>query len=286
MNSTEVQCFLASAETLSFSRAAEQLFLTRQAVSRKILQLEEELGTRLFDRSGQGLTLTAQGEACFAFFKTTMVKWDQLQSCLAGGRETALQVASPEGILLPTAVQDALFTAGDQFQTEICIHAYDVHDLPQLAADEEYPVIFTYGNPALSAFQAYRQVPVGTLGMVLASSRRLLPQAQDPAAFADYPVSTWLRRNQTPEDARNRCVESCRRFGFPCRQVRVFPNRATARTEIEAGRCVGVCTELDRFTFSPSIRTLPLAGTSTLVCLCQKDSQTPLTRSILRSLAG
>ncbi|MFI1156098.1 LysR family transcriptional regulator [Streptomyces sioyaensis] len=57
------RCFLAIAETLSITRAAERLHLTQPAVSRTLRQLEQELGIRLVDRSTHHLALTPEGRA-------------------------------------------------------------------------------------------------------------------------------------------------------------------------------------------------------------------------------
>src|SRR6185503_13896504 len=48
-----LQVFDAAARHLSYSRAAEDLFLTQSAVSHQIKALEAELGTRMF-RQGRG----------------------------------------------------------------------------------------------------------------------------------------------------------------------------------------------------------------------------------------
>lgn len=46
-----VRCLLASARYGSFTKAAEELYMTRQAVSQQIAALERELGAKLFDRT-------------------------------------------------------------------------------------------------------------------------------------------------------------------------------------------------------------------------------------------
>lgn len=63
MDIATLQAFLAVAETGSFSRAAEQIFLTQPAISKRIATLETELGTRLFDRIGRRVQLSPAGEA-------------------------------------------------------------------------------------------------------------------------------------------------------------------------------------------------------------------------------
>ena len=58
----QLQAFLTTVETGSFSAAARRLGLTPAAVSRNIAQLETNLGIRLFQRSTRRLTLTEAGE--------------------------------------------------------------------------------------------------------------------------------------------------------------------------------------------------------------------------------
>lgn len=58
-----LQYFIASAEEGSFSAAARKLEVTIPAVAKMVTSLERDLGLALFERSAQGLTLTAAGEA-------------------------------------------------------------------------------------------------------------------------------------------------------------------------------------------------------------------------------
>ena len=57
----QLKTFLAVAENLSFTRAAESLFLTQSAVSHQIADLERALGVELFVRHGRTIELTAAG---------------------------------------------------------------------------------------------------------------------------------------------------------------------------------------------------------------------------------
>ena len=61
MESFRLKVFRVAAEELSFTHAAEKLFLTQPAVTMQIKNLEDELQLRLFDRTGQRLALTPAG---------------------------------------------------------------------------------------------------------------------------------------------------------------------------------------------------------------------------------
>ncbi len=62
MDIPSLQAFVSVAETGSFSRASEQLYITQPAVSKRIAALESELDTALFDRIGRQISLTESGQ--------------------------------------------------------------------------------------------------------------------------------------------------------------------------------------------------------------------------------
>lgn len=61
MNTVQLECFLAVADSLSFARAAEKLHITQPAVTHQINSLETELSTRLFTRTTRTVELTPSG---------------------------------------------------------------------------------------------------------------------------------------------------------------------------------------------------------------------------------
>lgn len=61
MDTENLRAFVAVAHTGSFSQAAESLFLTQPAVSKRIATLEQRLEASLFDRIGRNVSLTEAG---------------------------------------------------------------------------------------------------------------------------------------------------------------------------------------------------------------------------------
>jgi DNA-binding transcriptional LysR family regulator len=59
----QLRVFVAVAEDLNFTRAAERLHLAQQAVSKSVRQLERELGVDLLERTTREVRLTAAGTA-------------------------------------------------------------------------------------------------------------------------------------------------------------------------------------------------------------------------------
>jgi LysR family transcriptional regulator, transcriptional activator of the cysJI operon len=67
MENFRLKVFRAVAEHLNFRKAAEHLFLTQPAVTLQIKALENDLGARLFDRTGGHIFLTAQGSVLLRY---------------------------------------------------------------------------------------------------------------------------------------------------------------------------------------------------------------------------
>lgn len=59
----QIRYVCAIADTGSFSRAAEQCQVAQPSLSQQVLKLEDDLGTRLFDRLGRSIQLTEAGQA-------------------------------------------------------------------------------------------------------------------------------------------------------------------------------------------------------------------------------
>lgn len=57
----QVRAFTVTAERLHFGQAAAELFLTQQALSKRVARLEDALGRKLFERTGHGVELTDAG---------------------------------------------------------------------------------------------------------------------------------------------------------------------------------------------------------------------------------
>ena len=61
----QLECFIAVAEELNFSAAAQRLFTTQPAVTYQINTLEKETGLHLFDRTTRRTKLTAAGQSFY-----------------------------------------------------------------------------------------------------------------------------------------------------------------------------------------------------------------------------
>lgn len=80
MADRRLQVFHAVAKHLSFTRAADALFMTQPAVTFQIKQLEEQYGTRLFERRYGSISLTPAGEILLEFAQRIIALSDEMDT--------------------------------------------------------------------------------------------------------------------------------------------------------------------------------------------------------------
>ena len=83
MDNAQLKAFVAVADSQSFSRAADQLHLTQPAVSKRIGNLEAELGQRLFDRVGHAVHLTPAGQTLLPRARRLLQDMDDASTALS-----------------------------------------------------------------------------------------------------------------------------------------------------------------------------------------------------------
>ncbi|MBQ0864955.1 LysR substrate-binding domain-containing protein [Streptomyces smyrnaeus] len=91
----DLRYFVAVAEELHFTRAAERLFVSQPALSKQIRMLERTLGTPLFERDRRSVTLTRAGAVLLPYAQRGLAEWQ-------AGRDAveAVKAAQQAGLLI------------------------------------------------------------------------------------------------------------------------------------------------------------------------------------------
>jgi DNA-binding transcriptional LysR family regulator len=179
---SDLQYFLATAQTGSLHAAARRLALRHSTLSRRMTRLERELGTVLFQRGGRGSVLTPRGEARFRYLAGIGLQID------AASRD-----AAEESVEMRGSVRVA--TAG------IFANAFLAQHLPELAAAQPQLEV------VLLVDTAFADLADGSVDLAV----RLLPEGRPPAAqdvrakrvgyfaFALYASKDYLLRHPPQE---------------------------------------------------------------------------------------
>src|SRR5260370_9252687 len=79
----QLKIFETVARRLSFSRAAEELYLTQPAVSTQVKQLEEHAGLPLFEQLGKKIYLTAAGIEMLHYSRAIIEQFREAEEAMA-----------------------------------------------------------------------------------------------------------------------------------------------------------------------------------------------------------
>lgn len=135
LSSVQIESFLALARELNFSRAAESLHITQPALTKRIQNLEEQLGRALFLRLRGGLELTESGRILQRHASSISLQERELLDSLIGSRDgiagffrLASFSSALRSVLLPALGN--LLRANPNLTCQFSkVEVHDLHDL-------------------------------------------------------------------------------------------------------------------------------------------------------------
>ena len=96
MDTLQLKLFLSLAQTLSFTKSANEYFMTQPTVSNHIKALEENLGVRLFYRDSRSVSLTEEGKEFLGYANqmiTLQIAAENRLRNISGGRRGYIHIA-------------------------------------------------------------------------------------------------------------------------------------------------------------------------------------------------
>ena len=276
MNTTQIKCFMTLAETLNFTKAAAQLFISQPGLSRQIVSLERELNTLLFIRDRHNVRLTP---AAAVLVKELAHFEDQLE--IGQGYSGTLTL----GLLGGQFVSEKLTTRVMEF----------------MRANPHIDLIFRQGSfRDLRTWLNEGEIDIAvTLDFDVAAMEGVItsPFYEDSTVFAiSKHTKTGRKRTIKMEDLADETLiiispDDCRagyelvhaflkRNPLKYSDIRYAPNLATVMMWIEAGLGFGLVNHTSNIVASSSIRLLeniPLsAGNNANTCFVWKaDNYNP-----------
>jgi DNA-binding transcriptional LysR family regulator len=183
--------FVAAAEEGSFQSAASRLNIVPSAFSRRISDLESELGVRLFERLHQGVRLTPAGEQLLVDAVEILARIDQVRRSIKLFNQTervTLRVGFNSGSMLQPAVVKSLQQFKEQFPR------VDLALFPMLS--EEQHAALLQGN--IDAGFAYDYGDTAGLEMLELVSDELVLAINENNELAAEPVLTLEKTRPHP----------------------------------------------------------------------------------------
>jgi DNA-binding transcriptional LysR family regulator len=247
------------AKERNFSRAAANLHVAQQAVSRQVKLVEEALGVQLFERTHRGVELTAAGEAFVEEAQRALNAADRVASqtqAAARGQTGALRLAYTLSTVYET-LPAVIAAAAAEPELNVSTREIFAEDLERLLSNERVDVALA---PHVGHRSGLEQHPVRREPLVaaVAANHPLAPQPSIPvAALAEQTIELWPEFMAPGYFAA--VVAACRGAGFePLLDEHAAGSMVWGN--IAGGRGVGLVVGSLRYQLPRGIALVPLAA--------------------------
>jgi DNA-binding transcriptional LysR family regulator len=230
----------------SIRKAAERLRIAPSAIDRQILQLEEQLGTPLFERLPHGLRLTTAGEMLVDAIRRWRRDFDRVRSQiddLQGLRRGEVCVAIVEGAT--EFFSKSLITFRQRYPgIAFRIRVAGAPAVADLVLNGEAEIGLTFNPPETHTLRVERTL-IYQLGMVVPPSHPLASRGEISLAEAsDHPLvipDETISLRAVLDHAWARSVGGVPRFAVMASSI------GCIKSLVKAGRGLGALTALDAF---------------------------------------
>ena len=286
MEYKKISYFITVAETLSFTRAAERLFVSQQTITKQIAQLEEELGVKLLERTTRSVSLTPIGKLCYEKFSVINAEIDdavaQIKQATA---QRAQQISvgffssfSSDGIIRP--IMDKLRdTAPD---VVFNVQMYDLYELQEKLFEGDIDICITTSNK----WRMWKDVTVKQrisepFYIVLSSSHPLAKKSA--LTDEDLKSETFFR-------IKNAGAMSAGTAEPPmaCKDIEYVDNFSTLKMRLDLGQGYSALTRVFEGAYDPRFVYFPMPPgkqyRSEVICAFRSDDSNPLILSLASAL--
>lgn len=291
MNLLQIHYFLAAADCLSFTQAADLLYITQPALSRQITAIEKELNLQLFVRTSRAVRLTPAGQALYEELRPVYHGY-QRAVARAKAAQQGLSGRLNIGVLDGTRVDELLPPVLEAFSraypyVELSLSYHSFNTLASMLYDGGLDLALTlYFDVQGREKLRFRVLEEGRDHIVLLRSH--------PLALRES-VRLWELRDETfiIVDYHDSAVsprlilDACRGQGFTPR-VRFSPSIQTSMLWVQAGLGLAMLDSHNILRCDPHIKFLDVEQVSdpSLTAAWHQDSINPALPAFLEILPG
>ena len=264
----ELECFVAVAEELSFSKAARRLNLSQPPLSRQLQSLEGKLSARLLDRNTRVVSLTGAGRLFLDDARSILARLDASSSAIrrvSEGEVKRLRIAFVGALL-----DDALVKQLQAFRArhlDCQLHMMDMPPAEQWQALKSGEVDGAFVGVAPTKLDKKLGIVIWKrepLNVVLPENHRLVPCAE--IKLAELKSESWVMVSRAAAPAfRDHVKDLCAGVRFQPLVVQESDRVAAVLTMIAAGQGISVLPAGLSRLLTTGVVFKPLAGSKAML---------------------
>jgi len=272
----ELECFIAVAEELSFTRAAKRLNLAQPPLSRHIRALEEKINATLFIREPRNVSLTSAGSI---FYEETrniprrLERAGEIAKRFAAGEIARLRLGFVSAVMNDELIEIIRSFRAKHPAVQIMLHDVSPHEQLRAIADGRLDGGFVGlappGKQAGIRFVAWRKEAL----VCLVPSGHWLCKRKSVSLAALADESFIAVSHESAPAFANHVRELCKAAGFRPREILESPRAQAVALMVAAGSGIAILPEALAGLVKRSASAIPIVGGPkiTHVFACQKQ---------------
>ncbi len=285
MNFSQIKCFLAASDCMSFTKAAERLYLSQPVLSRQIAAMEDELGMELFVREKKSVKLTAAGEVMAKglgelaqSYQLLLDKAEAMHKGFAGN----LNIGLVEGQLICPPYSIALTNFRDSYpDVRVNLSSHSMAGLTKALEDGDIDLGFA-ASFNMSDVPDLESVTVGTAQIFLVVPKSHPLAYVNDLTLEDFKNDTFLTLPAEESPVINRSIG---RWG----KIRTLeaPNIGSLALWLEAGYGIFPLNGNHSLRNNPNLvfKDIPGLGFATEIVAWKKTNKNPLIKMFIEQFA-
>ena len=295
MELRHLRYFIAAAEEEHFGRASERLCVTRPAVSQLIADLEDELGTPLFERLSHRVKLTAAGRALLPRLHMVMKDLDSallMTKRVGQGKTGSLNIGYGSMTLLHSLFRAAVKQFHESYpDVTLSLFEMSTNEQPRALAEGRIHAGFMHFGPGRELLGKradddderdqtaldWTVIQNGRLGVVMPNDHAMARRKSLTIAdLADEQFVVVSRSTASP--GYGPLYSLCKKAGFEPKIVQEVGTVAMQLNLISVAMGVGLIVTGRNFTYPPSLSVVPLEDVNyptTFIFAWNKDQKEP-----------
>jgi DNA-binding transcriptional LysR family regulator len=279
----KIKSFLAVANTHSFTGAGRSLYISQQAVSKNVLDLEKDIGVPLLIRTHHSVSLTPDGERLHMFFEKTVGDLNALIKDFHAKASIQavfnIRIGYQDLLDFGSAPEDALkrlrgtspnaMLIGERSTPSKLLKMLDQKAVDMILVNKRF---LPKKSPGMNI------LPLLISKMVVGVSAGH-PLIREGGTYCDFRGEALLVdaiEGETEDAAIRRAYAEIRKFDFKPRKIIVLPNRETIYSEAALGRGVFFASGVALIINSDRLKIYPTDIKETTCCVLRDNGNTGL----------
>lgn len=289
MTIQDITCFLKLAETLSYTKTASALYISQPAVSRHISSLEQEIGSKLFDRSvRRSVQLTEIGGILYRGFKQCEDIYRQTMRTVELHTQQALVLVN---LMRGTTFPESFIPATTRFMAENpsfrhFVNFVEYEDFETVLERGEILICSRELMPAGKIYESVKLTKKPVPYYIVASKDHKAFLDPDNADLSALAATTLFLPKMLPEKMRDILGQTILQlFGKPPAETLYLDSMDSVSLFLRSHECFTICTGWHKDVSASEHRSVPLPLFTEYYALWHPEKlNAPLVRDYLRAL--